>query len=162
MTDPLWDEYVDAVRGLGRLPERRDELHRRATAAEEAALRQAQATVEAETARSEEWAVLAKRSVGTAETRLVQAQVLVPDPAAAPSPPEGSPAELVGVVRQTEHELATDIQDLGTARRRASEQAIERARRAAALAARVRAIVIFAAVGAVVVVVIVVLAVLAG
>jgi hypothetical protein len=158
VTDPLWTEYLDAVRGLGQLPELRDERRRQASAHEQAAVRQARAALDTELHRCDEWSTIAGRAMSTAEARLVAAQVLVPDVAAAPPPPAGAPAELVALVQQTEHELATDLAGLDTARRRARQRAIERAQRAKELAARRRQVIKFAAVGGAVVVALLVLA----
>jgi len=159
-SDPLWDEYVDAVRGLGRLPELRDERRRTASAVEQQSVQRARSAQDAELRRCEEWALIAGRAMSTAEARLVAAQVLVPDVTAAPPMPVGPPEELVALVQQSERELAGDLGSLDTARRRARQRAIEQAQRAKELAARRRAVIKFAAVGGVVVVALLVLALL--
>lgn len=162
MSDPLWDEYVDAVRNLGQLPALKDERRRQATAREQASVRRAKDALEAELRHCEEWSVVASRAMSTAEAKLVAAQVLVPDVAAAPVLPSGTPVELAGVVQQTERELAGDLIAVDTARRRAKQRAIERAQRAKELAARRRAVIKFAVVGGTVVVALLVLAFLLG
>jgi len=162
VTDPLWDEYVDGVRNLGKLPGLRDERRRQATAEEEASVRRAKEAVEEELRRCEEWSAQARRAIGTAEAKLVKDQVLVPDPAAAPPRPGGTPAELAALVQRTGHELEADLASLDSARRRAHQNRLARERRAAELAARRKAILIFTAAGAVVVLAIIALAVLAG
>jgi hypothetical protein len=162
MTDPLWSSYVDAVRSLGALPELRDERRRQATAEEEASVRRARERIEEELRRCEEWSTLARRAVGTAEARLVAAQVLVPDPAAAPPPPTGSPAELAALVERAQHEVEGDVAGLDAARRRSIQNAAARERRASELAARRKQLLMFAGVGAAVVLVIILIAVLAG
>lgn len=162
MTDPLWEEYVGAVHGLGQLPELHDERRREAAAEEAATVGRAREAAEAQFRSGEEWTGQARRALTTAEARLVAAQVLVPDEASALPPATGAPAALSKAVHQAEQELVTDLAGLQTARRRARENAIARAHRARELAARRRQIAIFAAVGAVVVLAILGLAIAFG
>jgi hypothetical protein len=161
MTDPLWNDYVDAVEKLGRLPERRDHLRRAASAAEQEAYRRAQAQLDAETRRCDAWDAQARRAIENAEAKLVSEHVLVPDPAGV-APATGSPDELAILLRQTEHELDADVASLDLARRRAKDEAVKAARAARQRAELLRGVAIFAAVGAAVVLAIVAIAVLAG
>jgi len=151
VTDPLWDEYVEAVRGLGGLPALLDERSRQATAEEQAAARRARSTLDADQRRCDEWSLLARRAIATAEARMVAAQVLVPDPASGPAPMAGPPDELAATVQQAERELHADLAGLDIARRRARQRAIEDARRAAERAATRRAMIRFAVLGGLVV-----------
>ncbi len=163
MSDPLWDEYVDAVRNLGQLPALRDERRRQATAHEQASVRRAKdgagdratalrGVVDRRQPRDEYGRGQAGRRAGAGARRV----------GGAGAPVCGAPAELVGIVQQTERELAGDLIGVDTARRRAKQRAIERAQRAKELAARRRAVIKFAAVGGAVVVALLVLAVLLG
>lgn len=162
MTDPDWDAYIEAVESLGALPEDRDKLKRQAALEEEAAVRAARAALDAEQQRCGEWTLLARRAIANAEARLVAAQVLVPDVAAAPEPPSGSPPELAAMVRQNERELETDLAGLEAARRRARQQAAEASRLAAERADRRRGMIRFALFGALIVGAILAIALLAG
>ena len=162
MSDPIWDEYVEAVRGIGGLPDLRDERKRQATAEEEAAVRRARAELDAEQRQCAGWSLLARRAIANAEARLVAAQVMVPDAAAAPAPPSGSTAELAALVQQTERELDADLVSLEAARRRARQQDEENRRLAAERADRRRGMIKFALFGAAIVGVILLIALLAG
>lgn len=161
MTDPLWDEYSVAVRGLGEIPGSRDKRRAAASKAEKDAVDRARKARNAEIERTEEWQTLASRAANTAEARLVAEQVTVPDTTSAPMP--GSPpAELAALLAQTQQELVTDIRGLNSARIRARDEAIRRAQRAKERAERRRAVAMFVAIGAAVVVALVVISVLTG
>lgn len=161
MTDPLWDAYAEAVYDLGQLPHSRDRRRAAASKAEKDAVNAARKARDAEIERTEEWQLLASRAANTAEARLVSEQVTVPDTTSAPMP-GGPPPELATVLAQTEQELVTDIRGLNSARIRARDEAIRRARRAKELAERRRAITMFAAIGAAVVVALLVISILTG
>lgn len=161
MTDPLWSSYVDAVGQLARLPERGDHLRGRATAAEQETYRRAQADLDAVTRQCAAWNDEVRRALETAEAKLVQANILLPDAAAA-TPLAGEPAALSNVLREAGRELDADLAGLELARRRAKDDAQRAAFVAKQRADLRRGIVLFAGVGAVVVLAILVIAVLAG
>ena len=133
--DPEWTDYLLAVEGLAGLPNLVDERRRSAKADEEAAIARAKAAQELALARCDEWRTYAKRTLSTAEARLVAAHILVPDASAAPTVSYDSPEPLLEGLAELDKKLAGEVSGLHEARRvgraRAMERAAEAARKAA-------------------------------
>lgn len=136
--DPVWGEYVEAVRHLARMPELLDERRRQASADERAAAQHARAALDAALGRCEQWRAQARRAIATAEARLVAAHVLVPDPSSAPSVDYESPDPLVDEVDRLVRELDSAVVELQNTRRRMRLEAAEEAARRLRAAARRR------------------------
>jgi hypothetical protein len=133
--DPEWTDYIEAVRGLASLPDLVDERRRQAKDDEEATLTRAKGAQEAALNRCEEWRSYAKRTLGTAEARLVSARILVPDASAAPTIAYDAPDPLVESLAELEQRLNTEVSGLREARRAGRARAMERAAEAARKAA---------------------------
>lgn len=152
--DPVWDEYVEAVGGLARLPVLMGERTRSVKAEEDASVQRAQSALDAGNTLFAEWVALARRTMTTAEARLVAARVLVPDAALASTVPHDTPDALVDQLVALDRRLAAEVGGLEDARRQARAEAMQQAaarRRQSALrkelyriGAAVLAIVVFA------------------
>jgi hypothetical protein len=133
-----WDDYLESVRALASMPGREQARRRRVGGDEAAAVAGAKAELAAQLRRCREWEQLAARTQVNAEGQLVQAKVLLPDPASAPPTPGGSPGELAEALLAAERDLAADLDGLTAARKAAARRAEDEAARAVARAARRR------------------------
>lgn len=141
LTDSVWGEYCEAVRGLGELPNLVTRRQRSLAAEQETALATAVAARDAELDQAEHWRKLAKRAISNAQARLVTAKVLipeVPDTDVAQPRPAG---QLVEQLRQSSNDVDRDVATVRTARRRAiDEQTRERTEQLEARRQRLRLI----------------------
>jgi hypothetical protein len=131
-----WSDYLESVAALASMPGRERGRQERAAQDEAAAVGDARSELASRLAECREWEQAAARALATAEARLVSAQILLPDPAAGPPLPQGSPAELADAVAAAERDLDADLAGLAAARRAAARQAADDAARAARIARR--------------------------
>jgi hypothetical protein len=131
-----WTDYLESVAALASMPGRERARHERAAQDEASAVGAARSELSSRLAQCREWEQTAARALATAEARLVSAQILLPDPAAGPPLPQGSPAELADAVAAAERDLDADLAGLADARRAAARHAADEAVRAARIARR--------------------------
>ena len=160
MTDPVWNEYVESVRHLTRLPELMDERRRQTNEDEEIAARRAQTALDAALARCEEWRMMGKRAIANSEARLVAAKVLVPDASGAPTVSYDTPEPLAEDIGKLTDELDTALAKLEEARRRTRLDAAEQAAREIRQAERQKQLVRYGATAALVIAFLIVAALL--
>lgn len=145
--DPLWEEYVEAMRALATVPTTLDARLKEADAEREETIRTARSAREYELRRCAAWRALARRELANAEARLVAAKVLIPSSRAVPAPTETDPEMLAEGLRSSAREFAATLGTLQTARRKARDADLaEQSRRGRAVAMRRRFVVVGAAV----------------
>ncbi|HEX3733024.1 MAG TPA: hypothetical protein VHU91_08910 [Mycobacteriales bacterium] len=126
-----WLSYLEAVAGLGDLPELCARRHSDIAAEQDSTLAIARRRRDAALQETERWQTLAKRSLSNAQARLIAAKVLLPDVGAA-EPTNASAEELVEQLHDAIADVDRDVVTVRAARRRAED---ERLRDKAAIAA---------------------------
>ncbi|MGH3545039.1 MAG: hypothetical protein ACRDPW_03835 [Mycobacteriales bacterium] len=144
--DATWQQYCEAVRGLGELPQAIARRHGDADAQNDNDLAAARTKRDEQLIQAQRWRTLAQRALSNAQARLVAAQVLIPDVGPAASQDRGAtpadlavePADLERQLRQAVADVDSDVAAVRTARRRAVDKRArdELDRRAAAQRSR--------------------------
>lgn len=117
-SDPLWDEYREAMGGLAEVPTMLTHRLADAHSEREQAVLLARDQRDYELRRCLEWGTQAKRAVSNAEARLVASSVLIPDASHAPAINETDPELLAERVREVSREFESSLSALTVAHRR--------------------------------------------
>ncbi len=117
----LWQQYREAVDGLGALPQVVANRHLQVGTRGDGDLKAQRRNLEEQLAQAQQWRRLAERALSNAQARLVAAKVLIPDvssPNFALSHDGVMPTELVERLRQAVTDVDADVAAVRTARRR--------------------------------------------